>query len=323
MNRRLCCIIASGSIAVASVLNAGFVDSHNNDHSSSSYELSTDGPFGSMSWETFRTTVLMGPQDCSATTGRMEYNRHTFSADELPTHVDWRDKGVVSAVKDQGHCGSCWTFSTTGALEAHHAMKFGNWKSPELAEQQLLDCAFDFDNHGCDGGLPSHAFEYIHHAGGIDREFAYPYRAESAGDASQCRFNPHSVGARTLSSFNVTEGDEESIKRIVATVGPVSVAFEVVKDFMLYKRGIYASKECKKGPKDVNHAVLIVGYGQAPESGKPYWIVKNSWGPDWGEDGYFRIERGSNMCGIAVCASYPVLDAGLTDDEVGIERVIA
>ena len=107
MNRRLCCIIASGSIAVASVLNAGFVDSHNNDHSSSSYELSTDGPFGSMSWETFRTTVLMGPQDCSATTGRMEYNRHTFdhhSTSEWNQHtltVCWNEHagGVPTDIK--------------------------------------------------------------------------------------------------------------------------------------------------------------------------------------------------------------------------------
>jgi cathepsin H len=97
-------------------------------------------------------------------------------------------------------------------------------------------------------------------------------------------------------------------------VGPVAVAFQVVDDFRLYKKGIYSSDKCKQGSKDVNHAVLIVGYGQAPETGKPYWIVKNSWGPDWGEEGYFRIARGKNMCGIAVCASYPILEKPFNDD---------
>ena len=275
------------------------------------YELSLDGPFADISWGTFRSKILMNPQDCSATTGRASVVAD--SDDPIPTHVDWREMGVVSAVKDQGMCGSCWTFSTTGAMESHHAIKFGNWRTAEMAEQQLLDCAYDFDNNGCNGGLPSHAFEYIHYAGGLSREFKYPYRAQSSGDKSLCNFfptvNKTAIAARTVKSFNVTQNDEESIKRIIATVGPVSVAFQVVDDFMLYKRGIYSSSKCKNGPSDVNHAVLIVGYGQAPETGKPYWIVKNSWGSSWGENGYFRIERGSNMCGISVCASYPIIDS--------------
>jgi len=275
-------------------------------------EADNEGPFGSIEWKEFESTILMAPQKCSATLNRASFQA-AFS-DDLPAHVDWRDQGVVSGVKDQGRCGSCWTFSTTGALEAHHAITYGGWRTSELAEQQMLDCAFDFENNGCNGGLPSHAFEYIHFAGGISREFSYPYRAESSGDNTRCRFDPSvnksAIGAKTIHSFNVTEGDEESIKRIVATVGPVSVAFQVVDDFRLYKRGIYSSQNCKQGPDDVNHAVLIVGYGQAPETGKPYWIVKNSWGTQWGEEGYFRIERGRNMCGIATCASYPLLDKG-------------
>ena len=273
-------------------------------HTNPLFALTVEGPFGKESWEEFQATVLMAPQNCSATTsGRKSVS---LSA-PLPDKVDWREKGVITGVKNQGNCGSCWTFSSTGALEAHHAIQFGNWKSHELSEQQLLDCASAFDNHGCSGGLPSHAFEYIHHAGGIATEFSYPYRAV-AGERCGA-LTPSNFGAHTLSSFNVTENDEDSIKQILATVGPVSVAYQVVEDFRLYKRGIYSSDKCRKGPMDVNHAVLIVGYGQCPESGKPYWIVKNSWGPAWGEDGYFRIERGKNMCGIAVCASYPVLEA--------------
>ena len=93
----------------------------------------------------------------------------------------------------------------------------------------------------------------------------------------------------------------------MATIGPVSVAYQVVEDFMLYSGGVYTSDKCKQGVQDVNHAVLVVGYGRSQVDG-PYWIIKNSWGSNWGENGYFRIARGRNMCGIAICASYPVLD---------------
>jgi cathepsin H len=289
-----------------------------NQHSTESgYELGLDGPFASMPWNEFQSSILMSPQDCSATLGRSGFRGPRNAP--LPTHVDWREKGVVSGVKNQGKCGSCWTFSTTGAMEAHHAINYKNWRTSEMAEQQLLDCATDFDNHGCNGGLPSHAFEYIHAAGGLFKEFFYPYRAESTGDNSKCKFDPSAsskIGGRTVRSFNVTEGDEESLMHIVAREGPVSVAFEVVEDFRLYKRGIYSSEKCKQGPADVNHAVLVVGYGTEPDVGRPYWIVKNSWGTDWGEDGYFRIARGKNMCGIATCASFPVLDKDSEQEEI-------
>ena len=286
------------------------------------FETSLDGPFGQMTWEEFKDKVLMAPQDCSATQGRMGYGAVDRVTDDSPSHVDWRDKGVVTRVKDQGHCGSCWTFSSTGAMESHYAIQFGD-SSLELSEQQLLDCAGDFDNHGCNGGLPSHAFEYVHYADGIDSESGYPYKAAELG---QCSIDRSLVKVRTSRSFNITEGDEDSIKHILANVGPVSIAFEVVDDFRLYKRGIYSSDVCKKGPMDVNHAVLIVGYGQAPESGKPYWIIKNSWGPNWGENGYFRMERGKNMCGVATCASYPVLEKGTNPEDeevVNFERIVA
>lgn len=279
------------------------------------FELSLDGAFANMPWSEFQSQVLMAPQDCSATLGRASF---AGSSDPLPTHVDWREKGVIAGVKNQGRCGSCWTFSTTGAMEAHHAIQFKNWRTSEMSEQQLLDCAAEFDNHGCNGGLPSHAFEYIHAAGGLSKEFFYPYRAESTGDNSRCQFDTSvksKIGGRTVRSFNMTEGDEESLMRLVSTVGPVSVAFQVVEDFRLYKSGIYSSENCKSGPMDVNHAVLVVGYGVEPDVGRPYWIVKNSWSSEWGEEGYFKIARGKNMCGIATCASYPILENVFADSE--------
>ena len=287
--------------------NSHLVESHNS-NPRNSFKLSKDSPFINQSWEDFRSTVLMAPQECSATmTGRRS---RLESSVELPDSFDWRDMGKVSPVKDQGQCGSCYSFSSTGALEAHHLIKYGPEHSIPLSEQQILDCGQDFDNHGCDGGLPSHVFEYVHYAGGIDSETAYPYEARANG----CRFDRTQVGARTIRSFNVTEGDEESIKRIVATIGPVSVAYEVVDDFMMYSSGVYSSEKCRQGVQDVNHAVLVVGYGTDPVDG-PYWIVKNIWGTRWGENGYFKIVRGRNMCGIAICASYPELDFDVEEEE--------
>ena len=145
--------------------------------------------FSDLSDEEFRAKVLMRPQKCSATNtvgvpgagdahgalrGASDNKKKTA---DLPPSIDWRSRGIVSEVKNQGGCGSCWTFSTTGALEAHLALKAGAWRAPRLSEQQLVDCAGLFDTQGCNGGLPSHAFEYIKHAGGLSTEFSYPYHA--------------------------------------------------------------------------------------------------------------------------------------------------
>jgi len=288
------------------LFNSLLVDRHNAEPGNT-YSLSMTGPFSDMSAEEFQSKVLMSPQDCSATLGRLSAD---FS-DPLPPSFDWRDRGVVSEVKSQGHCGSCWTFSTTGALEAHTAIHRGIWRSPRLSEQQLISCAGNFDNHGCSGGLPSHAFEYIKDAGGLAREFAYPYEGKEEVCKYSAASNTSVVGATVLRSFNITEGDEKSLMRYLVNNGPVSVAFQVVPDFRLYKSGVYTSKDCKNGPKDVNHAVLVVGYGE--EAGLPYWLIKNSWGTAWGEEGYFKMERNKNMCGIATCASFPVVEDSISE----------
>ena len=277
----------------------------------SKFLLTMAGPFADMTWEVFQKSVLMAPQDCSATMGRESVTLQ--NREKLPLEVDWREKGVVTEVKSQGRCGSCWTFSTTGAIEAHHAIKYGMWRTSLLSEQQLIDCAGPFDNKGCSGGLPSHAFEYVRYSKGLSEEFSYAYE----GKDDKCRYAPGVnstiVGATVYRSFNVTEGDEDSIMEIVATKGPVSIAFQVVNDFRLYHSGVYSSSQCRNGSQDVNHAVLIVGYGT--EQGVPYWLIKNSWGPKWGEEGYFKMERGKNMCGLAACASYPLLENADDDDD--------
>ncbi|XP_048133952.1 pro-cathepsin H-like [Rhodamnia argentea] len=251
--------------------------------------------FADWSWEEFRRHRLGASQNCSATTK----GNHKLTDEVLPEMKDWREMGIVSPIKDQGHCGSCWTFSTTGALEAAYHQATG--KQISLSEQQLVDCARAFNNFGCSGGLPSQAFEYIKYNGGLDTEEAYPYTAEDGS----CKFLADNVGVQVLDSVNITLGAEDELKHAVAVVRPVSVAFQVVKDFRLYKSGVYTSDTCGDTSMDVNHAVLAVGYGV--ENGVPYWLIKNSWGADWGDHGYFKMEMGKNMCGVATCASYPIV----------------
>ncbi|KAJ6826896.1 oryzain gamma chain-like [Iris pallida] len=253
--------------------------------------------FADMSWEEFKASKLGAAQNCSATLK----GNHQLTDVVLPETKDWRETGIVSPVKNQGHCGSCWTFSTTGSLEAAYTQATG--KSISLSEQQLVDCAKAFNNFGCNGGLPSQAFEYIKYNGGLDTEQSYPY----AGVNGICSFKPENVGVKVIDSVNITLGAEDELKHAVGVVRPVSVAFEVVKGFKLYKGGVFTSDSCGTSPMDVNHAVVAVGYGV--ENGVPYWLIKNSWGEDWGVDGYFKMELGKNMCGVATCASYPIVAA--------------
>nr|BAJ88051.1 predicted protein [Hordeum vulgare subsp. vulgare] len=254
--------------------------------------------FSDMSWEEFQATRLGAAQTCSAT---LAGNHLMRDAAALPETKDWREDGIVSPVKNQAHCGSCWTFSTTGALEAAYTQATG--KNISLSEQQLVDCAGGFNNFGCNGGLPSQAFEYIKYNGGIDTEESYPYK----GVNGVCHYKAENAAVQVLDSVNITLNAEDELKNAVGLVRPVSVAFQVIDGFRQYKSGVYTSDHCGTTPDDVNHAVLAVGYGV--ENGVPYWLIKNSWGADWGDNGYFKMEMGKNMCAIATCASYPVVAA--------------
>lgn len=236
----------------------------------------------------------------------------------LPKSMDWRTKGIITPVKNQKDCGSCWTFSTTGTLEAYtcmHNLNIDCTKWTGLAEQQLLDCASDFDNHGCNGGLPSHAFEYIKYAGGIDTEESYPYHATDEGP---CLKSSKTYGARVAEIYNITSGDEDDLVNAIGLVGPVSVAYDVSPDFRFYSHGVYDSYNstsnqimCKFDAMHVNHAVVAVGYGETEATENkdsiPFFIIRNSWSTSWGMEGYFWIKRGENLCGISDCASFPIV----------------
>ncbi|KAK2842255.1 hypothetical protein Q5P01_012455 [Channa striata] len=269
------------------------IDRHNAGNHSFTMRLNQ---FSDMTFSEFQKAFLLSePQNCSATKGN-----YLSSNGPLPDSIDWRKKGnYVTPVKNQGGCGSCWTFSTTGCLESVTAIATG--KLVPLSEQQLVDCAQDFNNHGCNGGLPSQAFEYIMYNKGLMTENDYPYKAFE----DKCRYKPELAAAFVKEVMNITAYNEMEMLDAVATHNPVSFAFEVTNDFMSYHEGVYTSTKCHNTTDKVNHAVLAVGYGK--DNGIPYWIVKNSWGPMWGMNGYFLIERGKNMCGLAACSSYPVV----------------
>ncbi|KAG4934503.1 hypothetical protein JHK87_048505 [Glycine soja] len=230
---------------------------------------------------------------------------------DLPKDFDWRDKGAVTKVKDQGACGSCWSFSTTGALEGAHYLATGELVS--LSEQQLVDCDHVCDpeeygacDSGCNGGLMNNAFEYILQSGGVQKEKDYPY----TGRDGTCKFDKTKVAA-TVSNYSVVSLDEEQIAANLVKNGPLAVAINAV--FMqTYVGGVSCPYICGK---HLDHGVLLVGYGEGAYApirfkNKPYWIIKNSWGESWGENGYYKICRGRNVCGVdsmvsTVAAIYP------------------
>jgi hypothetical protein len=222
-------------------------------------------------------------------------NEATFPKDFKPLDdIDWVAKGAVTPVKNQGQCGSCWAFSTTGAVEGAHEIATG--KLVSLSEQELVDCAGSFGNQGCSGGLMDYGFEFVI-KNGLCTEGDYGYEARKG----TCQMSSCQPAAKITGYKDVPKGDEDSLKAAV-NQGPVSIAIEADQSgFQFYSGGVFTGN-CGK---QLDHGVLLVGYGTDSDSSTDYWKVKNSWGASWGENGYIRLVRGQDQCGLADSASYP------------------
>lgn len=274
--------------------NWQYVQSHNTKFiaGTETYELEMN-QFADLTNEEFSAKYLGLDKEIKATN---KCNGKQAPTDNLPTEANWADKGAVTPVKNQGQCGSCWAFSTTGSLEGAHFV--ATKKLDSFSEQQLVDCSTSYGNHGCNGGLMDQAFWYVKD-NGITLESTYPYK----GVGGTCRYTAQDKAWTVSDCTDVTPLKEQALVAAIAQQ-PVSVAIEADHlSFQLYKAGVYSGM-C--GTK-LDHGVLAVGFGE--ENGKKYYRVKNSWGAGWGQKGYILIERngdGKGKCGIQEVSSFPI-----------------
>jgi len=273
------------------------IEQHNSENHT--YKLGLN-KFSHLTFEEFQDAVHLGATRPPSLRRNVNAKVHGAPADvsALPTAVDWVTAGAVTGVKNQGSCGSCWSFSTTGSLEGAYYLKYKTLKS--FSEQELVSC--DTTDHGCNGGWMDTAFEWVMSNKGLASEADYPYTSGTGTTAKCITTAPQDPKVTPSGYTDVTPGSVSALMSAVAQQ-PVSIAIQAnQKAFQSYSSGVLTGR-CGQ---NLDHGVLAVGYGTM--SGTDYWKVKNSWGPDWGMDGYILIERSNDdLCGVLDAASYPSL----------------
>lgn len=281
--------------------NVAFIESVNAAASQHKFWLE-ENQFADLTNAEFRATRTgLRPSSSRGNRAPTSFRYANVSTGDLPASVDWRGKGAVNPVKDQGDCGCCWAFSAVAAMEG--AVKLATGKLVSLSEQQLVSCDVKGEDQGCEGGLMDDAFDFIIKNGGLAAESDYPYTASD----DKCATAGAGAAAATIKGYeDVPANDEAALLKAVANQ-PVSVAIDGGdRHFQFYKGGVLSGAAgCAT---ELDHAITAVGYGVASD-GTKYWLMKNSWGTSWGEDGYVRMERGvadkEGVCGLAMMASYP------------------
>ncbi|XP_042896943.1 cathepsin K-like [Parasteatoda tepidariorum] len=254
--------------------------------------------FSDMDHEDFQNSLtgLENEMECKSNSS-MTYSPP--KTNDIPTALDWNEKGYVTEVLNQGKCGACWAFCSVASLEGQ--LKRMTGKLVKLSEQNLIDCSNQAGNKGCEGGQMCRAFEYAAFAGGVDTSASYPLTKETGA----CKYHEGRLGATVGGYLEIPYGDEDALLKAVALLGPVAAGVDgSTQHFRHYRGGIYDYDGCSN--TTLNHAVTVIGYGT--EMGTDYWLIKNSWGKSWGQGGFGKLVRNkNNQCGLASRAIFPVM----------------